>query len=814
MDAGIADGAVLGGDGFGGAGGGLPMDAGVDGGPGDAALDATMDPLRDAEIDYEPPDPDDPVACTPADAADVCGGGGCVDGYCCDTDCDAQCEACDVAGSEGLCTPVPDGTADALTGTACDGPDTDLCTDDSYGACMQGSVVCEAGTDDLELCDGVDNDCDPATPDGSDEATFGDICDGDDPDQCPSGAIACDGAALFCTDADDADPELCDGIDNDCDPNTPDGADEPTLGNGCDGGDSDLCNEGVIACGGGVLACNDATGDSLEVCDGADNDCNGATADGADEPTLGDGCDGGDSDLCNEGVIACGGGVLACNDATGDSLEVCDGADNDCNGATADGADEPTLGNGCDGGDSDLCEEGVIACGGGVLACNDATGDSLEVCDGADNDCNGATADGADEPTLGNGCDGGDSDLCNEGVIACGGGVLACNDATGDSLEVCDGADNDCDLETDESGWNNDWWDWRWSHRNKLEFLNGGQAQTLTSFPVLVKLANANFSYANAKGDGTDLRFISSDGATELTYHIERWTPGGDSYVWVNVDAIDANSNTDFMWMYHGNVDAADVRDVAGTYDLYRAVYHLSETSRTSGAYNDHLDSAQGSHAEAVNFSGGGLNPSVTGQIGGADDFDGNNDYVEVDNGGTVDDIFNGGGTVSAWIYPQGWGENSFGRIADKSNNTSATLGWSFQLDNGNTTGALRFEVGFSGGQGGWLCPANSITLGSWQHVAVTYDDDSAGNDATLYVNGISCSATRVQSHSGSWPGDSSYVMRLGTWSGGTTRTFDGLIDEVRFSSVPRTQPWLRAQALSHADTFLNRVGEEQDTCQ
>ena len=643
MDAGIADGAVLGGDGFGGAGGGLPMDAGVDGGPGDAALDATMDPLRDAEIDYEPPDPDDPVACTPADAADVCGGGGCVDGYCCDTDCDAQCEACDVAGSEGLCTPVPDGTADALTGTACDGPDTDLCTDDSYGACMQGSVVCEAGTDDLELCDGVDNDCDPATPDGSDEATFGDICDGDDPDQCPSGAIACDGAALFCTDADDADPELCDGIDNDCDPNTPDGADEPTLGNGCDGGDSDLCNEGVIACGGGVLACNDATGDSLE---------------------------------------------------------------------------------------------------------------------------------------------------------------------------VCDGADNDCDLETDESGWNNDWWDWRWSHRNKLEFLNGGQAQTLTSFPVLVKLANANFSYANAKGDGTDLRFISSDGATELTYHIERWTPGGDSYVWVNVDAIDANSNTDFMWMYHGNVDAADVRDVAGTYDLYRAVYHLSETSRTSGAYNDHLDSAQGSHAEAVNFSGGGLNPSVTGQIGGADDFDGNNDYVEVDNGGTVDDIFNGGGTVSAWIYPQGWGENSFGRIADKSNNTSATLGWSFQLDNGNTTGALRFEVGFSGGQGGWLCPANSITLGSWQHVAVTYDDDSAGNDATLYVNGISCSATRVQSHSGSWPGDSSYVMRLGTWSGGTTRTFDGLIDEVRFSSVPRTQPWLRAQALSHADTFLNRVGEEQDTCQ
>ena len=70
------------------------------------------------------------------------------------------------------------------------------------------------------------------------------------------------------------------------------------------------------------------------MCDGADNDCNPATADGAHEPWLGDACDGPDADLCNEGTYSCSGGSQSCSDTTGDDLEVCDGADNDCDGAT------------------------------------------------------------------------------------------------------------------------------------------------------------------------------------------------------------------------------------------------------------------------------------------------------------------------------------------------------------------------------------------------------------------------------------------------------------------------------------------------
>ncbi|MFH1803255.1 MAG: right-handed parallel beta-helix repeat-containing protein, partial [archaeon] len=38
-----------------------------------------------------------------------------------------------------------------------------------------------------EICDGLDNDCNPATSDGSDELGFGDLCDGDDSDLCDEG---------------------------------------------------------------------------------------------------------------------------------------------------------------------------------------------------------------------------------------------------------------------------------------------------------------------------------------------------------------------------------------------------------------------------------------------------------------------------------------------------------------------------------------------------------------------------------------------------------------------------------------------------
>ena len=336
-------------------------------------------------------------------------------------------------------TCTPDGSA--ATAEVCDGSDNncdgnvDEGNPEGGAACVTGlSRVCSPGTETcvagaitcvqnaspgLELCDGIDNDCDPATPDGSDEPTLGSACDGSDADLCTDGVIACVAGALTCTDDASSSAEICDGVDNDCNPATADGSDEAWLGAACDGTDADLCEEGSLICSGGAQTCSDATGDALELCDGLDNDCNPATADGAGEASLGTVCDGADSDLCEDGVLNCSGGALSCTDDATSNAELCDGADNDCNPATADGSGDPLNGLACDGADSDLCEEGTFSCSAGSLVCSDFSANNPELCDGLDNDCNPATADGTGEAWLGTACDGTDTDLCEEGTFQC-----------------------------------------------------------------------------------------------------------------------------------------------------------------------------------------------------------------------------------------------------------------------------------------------------------------------------------------------------------------------------------------------------------
>ena len=170
----------------------------------------------------------------------------------------------------------------------------------------------------------------------------------------------------------------------------------------------------------------------------------------------------------------------------------------------------------------------------------------------------------------------------------------------------------------------------------------------------------------------------------------------------------------------------------------------------------------------------------VAGQVGGGLDFDGTNDYVDVGSDSSLDDIFVNGGTVSAWIYAADWGDIDQGRIVDKSSNVNAKSGWVFQVDGTSGNNRLRFEAGFSGSDGGWVTPDNSISLGSWIHVAVVYDSNTSANDATLYVNGVALSVTEINNPSGDYQSDAAYAMRIGNFANGTQRTFEGVIDDVR----------------------------------
>jgi len=243
-------------------------------------------------------------------------------------------------------------------------------------------------------------------------------------------------------------PELCDFVDNDCNPTTDDGTGEPWYGDPCDGGDIDLCDEGIFLCMVGTQACSDESDDNMELCNTIDDDCNPVTTDGVDEPWNGDPCDGPDGDLCDEGISSCVAGAHVCNDETGDIPDICDGVDNDCDPASADGSEDPLNGTGCDTGLAGICSSGTTHCLAGSLTCEQEIFPTSEVCDGLDNDCDGIDDDG--NPGGGGGCVTGLLGVCAEGTITCVSGSLQCIQDVEASEEICnDLVDNDCNGEVD-----------------------------------------------------------------------------------------------------------------------------------------------------------------------------------------------------------------------------------------------------------------------------------------------------------------------------------------------------------------------------
>ena len=298
----------------------------------------------------------------------------------------------------------------------------------------ENGCECLQSNGGVEICDGVDNNCNGLVDEGfnlqSDAANCGqcgNVCSfahatgrcqqGQCGFTCLPGYVDLDGrpengCEQACTPSNNG-IEICDGKDNDCNGLVDDAATD--VGQACGGNG---CQPGVLTCIAGAPVCVGAGQASQEVCDGRDNDCNGLIDES--DPNLGKPCyptgaigcslqTGTCTGQCRLGGWVCTAGTLVCAGAVTPQLEVCDGKDNDCDGSVDEDFDLQTDPRHCGSCDHicaytngiGLCSNGQCQMGpcqtgwanadgnpnnGCEYAC---TPDGPEVCDGKDNDCNG-----------------------------------------------------------------------------------------------------------------------------------------------------------------------------------------------------------------------------------------------------------------------------------------------------------------------------------------------------------------------------------------------------------------------------------------
>ena len=330
------------------------------------------------------------------------------------------------------------------------------------------------------------------------------------------------------------------------------------------------------------------------------------------------------------------------------------------------------------------------------------------------------------------------------------------------------------------------WFDTNWQYRIKFTIDSDKIDDSLSDFPVLVKLSSSNFDFSDAQSSGADIRFTASDGTTLLKFERERHDSINELAEYnVKVPSVDSGTDT-YFYMYFGNSAASDAEDAQNVWDNnFLAVYHMSDLTSTT------IEDSTANNNDGTKLSSGNPN-EVDGEIYKAQDF--SSDYINL---GDID--LDGNCTIEALINPDSFGSTYGNTIVGCSDSSGLSSKADFSLMLSQTDGEVYIQVGDNSDYQLFESTL-ALSIGSWQYIAGKADGTNLS--AILGVTKQTVTQTKTPTSN-----NENYMLgRMGNFSG---LYYDGKECEIRISNIARSDAWLKATKETLFDTLLTYGAKE-----
>jgi hypothetical protein len=250
-----------------------------------------------------------------------------------------------------------------------------------------------------------------------------------------------------------------------------------------------------------------------------------------------------------------------------------------------------------------------------------------------------------------------------------------------------------------------------------------------------------------------------------------------------NTVAFRIGSESDAGNPFDGKLDEVRLYNRALSADEVSQLYRLTTVTGVDTSFEGYwsFNGQDLSGTTAYDRSGGGNTGTLTnsptrvvGRVGQALDFDGTDDYVEVNDADSLDIGDGDYLTLTGWFNRQSF--SSVDVIMAKRNSQSASsVGYYLNLE--NVSDALVFEVS-DGTDEYALESTTAFTSPGWHHFAVTWAPDSA-SDSEIYIDGVDDNAADTGTIANI--GDISNTRPLGIGVNSlASGDFDGQLDELR----------------------------------